>query len=133
LMDEVIVRALEKKPEDRFASAADFALAMKAVLEGRAVLPKELQRADELPDTTLAMPNAPGQKPAERPRQALATPQPPARPSDNRLGSPMPAAAARDTQRPAKAQSLGILVAVAALCLVVGAGAMIALMKLAGH
>jgi serine/threonine-protein kinase len=135
LMDEVIARALEKKPEDRFASAAEFALAMKAVLDGRAVLPKELQRADELPDTTLAMPNAPGQKPAERPRAAAsAASQPPARPSENRLASPVPAAAtAHDSARPAKTQSLGMLVAVAALCLVVGAGAMIALMKLAGH
>src|SRR5882762_6190063 len=39
LLDQVMDRALAKRPEDRFASAADFATALQSVLEGRAPLP----------------------------------------------------------------------------------------------
>ncbi|WP_394844001.1 serine/threonine protein kinase [Pendulispora brunnea] len=35
LLDQVMERALAKRPEDRFPSAADFALALQAVLDGR--------------------------------------------------------------------------------------------------
>ena len=35
LLDQVMDRALAKRPEDRFPSAADFALALQAVLDGR--------------------------------------------------------------------------------------------------
>jgi serine/threonine-protein kinase len=133
LMDEVIARALEKKPEDRFASAADFALAMKAVADGKTVLPRELQPVDAIPDVTLAMPNAPGQKPASAPERA-ATPVAAAR--AERAGPKEAPRAAPETPPtpPARpGQSLGTLVAVAAVCILVGAGAMIALMKTLGH
>ena len=150
LMDEVVARCLEKKPLDRFATAADFALALKAVADGRAVLPRELQRATDVPDVTLAMPNAPGQT------------GPTAKSASDAAGGSIPAAAnpsvspprgglSSDTSTPQlsigqgsahsqtrhtgapRGQSLGTLIAVAALCLVVGATAMIAVMKLTGH
>src|SRR5215472_14351206 len=44
LLEQVIDRALSKRPEDRFASAADFASAMQAVLNGATTLPQHLQR-----------------------------------------------------------------------------------------
>ncbi|HWL87383.1 MAG TPA: serine/threonine-protein kinase [Polyangiaceae bacterium] len=39
LLDQVMDRALAKRPEDRFASAADFATALQSVLDGRNQLP----------------------------------------------------------------------------------------------
>lgn len=39
LLDQVMERALAKRPEERFASAAEFAQALQAVLEGRRALP----------------------------------------------------------------------------------------------
>jgi len=39
LLDQVMDRALAKRPEDRFQSAADFATALQTVLEGRNQLP----------------------------------------------------------------------------------------------
>jgi serine/threonine-protein kinase len=42
LLDQVIERALAKKTEDRFASAADFASALQAVLDGKLELPANL-------------------------------------------------------------------------------------------
>jgi serine/threonine-protein kinase len=44
LLDHIIDRALSKKPEDRFASAADFATALQAVLQGATELPPNLLR-----------------------------------------------------------------------------------------
>jgi hypothetical protein len=41
LLEQVMDRALAKKAEDRFASAADFAVAMQAVLQGALELPPE--------------------------------------------------------------------------------------------
>jgi serine/threonine-protein kinase len=51
LLEQIIDRALEKKPEDRFLSAADFAAAMQCVLQGMTELPPHLQpkQAIELP------------------------------------------------------------------------------------
>ncbi|HLK39263.1 MAG TPA: protein kinase [Polyangiaceae bacterium] len=42
LLDAIINRALAKRPEDRFASAADFGAAMACVLQGATELPREL-------------------------------------------------------------------------------------------
>src|SRR5580704_13489969 len=41
LLEQVMDRALAKREEDRFASAADFAVAMQAVLRGATALPPE--------------------------------------------------------------------------------------------
>jgi serine/threonine protein kinase len=51
LLDQIVERALSKRSEDRFASAADFASAMQCVLQGATVLPAHLQphAAMELP------------------------------------------------------------------------------------
>ena len=129
-------RALAKKPEDRFASAADFALALKAVLEGKTVLPRELSRAEDTRANTLPMPGAPARPASAEAPAGSASSQPPAGSRQSSV-APSGALAGRATapteltaRRP---QSLGMLVAVALLCLVVGAGAMIGLLKLTGH
>ena len=138
LLQDVLSRALEKKPQDRFATAADFASAMKAVSEGKTVLPRELQRADAIPDITLAMPNAPHPKgsssaPAQPPSVRSTPPASGVSAAAMRVsGGARPLSESLETP-PAQGQSLGMLVAVALLCLVLGAGAMIGLMKLSGH
>jgi serine/threonine protein kinase len=43
LLEQIIDRALAKRPEDRFASAAEFALALQAVQQGSTQLPANLQ------------------------------------------------------------------------------------------
>jgi serine/threonine protein kinase len=145
LLGEVLLRALEKKPHDRFASAADFAAAMKAVADGRTVLPRELQARGELPDVTLAMPNAPGPnakpKPAAAPsddtttRASVTDPadapvRPSQKPTAKNTAMSEPARSRPPTQPP---QSMATLAMVALLCLVLGAGVMVAVMKLSGH
>jgi len=129
LLWQVIARALEKKPEDRFATAADFAAAMKAVADGKTVLPRELQPRAPLPDVAPAMPDAPGKGskvPAPSPSApAVRTPKP----ATVRGG----AVQALGSLPPPRKQSLGMLAVVALLCLAIGAGAMIGVMKLLGH
>ncbi len=114
LLDEVLARALAKLPGDRFASAADFATAIKAVADGKTALPPELQRDVPVRSTTLAMASAPPKAPH------------PVAPALAASGRPSESSAPRP-------QSLTTLAAVAVLCLVLGAGAMIGIMKLSGH
>jgi len=132
LLDQVMARALEKKPQDRFASAADFALALKAVADGKTALPRELMPRTDVPDTTLAMPFAPGKVPPAAPSSAAAQRPgaPGAGPSVPPAGSSVSQWPTSPTQRP---QSLGMLVTVAVLCLALGAGVMVGIMKLSGH
>jgi serine/threonine-protein kinase len=57
LLDQIMDRALGKKAEERYATAADFAQAMQLVLQGATQLPPHLalQRSNEIP-TTPAVP-----------------------------------------------------------------------------
>jgi eukaryotic-like serine/threonine-protein kinase len=129
LMDAVIARALEKKPHDRFASAADFAAAMKAVLDGKSVLPRELQPESAPQEVTLAMPlQKAGPAKAAAPARS---PEPPSV-GKGRGATPETAGDSAAASRP-KPPSVGTLAMVALLCLVVGAGAMVGIMKLFGH
>jgi serine/threonine-protein kinase len=115
LLDQVMARALEKKPEARFATAADLAAALDAVASGKTMLPRELARRHEIQDVTAAMPFTP----APPPQTAVPVTAPAPRPAQ-------PVA-------PGRRRGLGMLTLVAILCLFVGAGAMIAIMKLSGH
>jgi serine/threonine protein kinase len=60
LLDAIIARALSKKSEERFASAADFAQAMQYVLQGATQLPPHLAAPASILEPTLDMPTAPG-------------------------------------------------------------------------
>jgi serine/threonine-protein kinase len=111
-LDEVMARALAKKPEDRFASAADFGMALQAVLEGKSA-PIAISPA---------------------PPPAAVTPQSEIRtdPPSSRSGIPT-----RPLGKAARAKSSGSitpkLVLVAVACLAVGALIAIVAMRLAGR
>jgi serine/threonine protein kinase len=112
LLSKVIERALAKKPEDRFPSSAEFAAAMQAVLEGRTELPKV--PADTAPTVKMA--------PVDLTRESGAA-----------GGSSKAVGGARQTSPSAAARprlSWGMLAAIAAVCLVIGAVATVLVMKL---
>jgi serine/threonine-protein kinase len=104
----VIGRALAKRPEDRFSSAADFAAAMKAVLDGAAALPASLA--------------GPADAPTHRMEAGTGRSLSPLPPTSSDL--PLPPAA----QRPQ--QSIGLLVGVGLAFLVVGALLAVFIMRL---
>jgi serine/threonine-protein kinase len=132
LLDEVMARALQKKPQDRFASAGDLAAALKTVVDGKTSLPPEL-RARPVPSGRVVSVPVPRASAPTIPQSAPSVgsvgsvrPVPSARPSSRTtdLDSPIPAA---------PSTSLRTLVAVAILCLLVGAGAMIGILRLVGR
>jgi serine/threonine protein kinase len=116
LLTEIMDRALAKKPEDRFASAADFAAALQAILDGRTTLPRPAGPSpDNIP--TVKMPTSKGATPPN------ATP-----PSDS---DPIafPLVSSSSTAKPR--MRWGQLAGIAALCLLIGAAVVVLVMKLA--
>ena len=107
LLVDVMDRALAKKPEERFATAADFAAAMKAVLDG----------AKELP-TSLALEAGP-----KAPAPAAAVVE--AKKQTSRGSTDL-----EPINLPLKT-NWGLVAGVAALCLILGAVGMVVFMKLA--
>jgi eukaryotic-like serine/threonine-protein kinase len=116
LLSQVLERALAKKPEERFASAADFAAAMQAVLDGRTTLPPALLQASPLAATVKMPPLDIGPSPIPPP--TASKDPPPNRPARART-----APASSSTPNWAK------LVFLAAVCLVLGAALAVAVMK----
>jgi hypothetical protein len=124
---------------------------MAAVAEGKTVLPRELQHRAEMPDVTLAMANAPKPQQENAAFSPSTAPTPvvlpagqgggpgapgdssnPTVPNDVVLRPPSPRGSHRSSAS-GKPQSPAMLALVALLCLVLGAGAMVAVMKLSGH
>ncbi|MEO8796910.1 MAG: serine/threonine-protein kinase [Polyangiaceae bacterium] len=122
LLDKIIARALAKKPEDRFASAADLASAMQAVLAGFTELPKGLSAAPP----PVAMPGSPQSMP-----QPISSALPPMHSSTTSMTDASPTIADRPLTR-RKDEKLLLLVGVALGCLVVGAGLAVVAMRLLG-
>jgi serine/threonine-protein kinase len=126
LLWPVIERALAKDPEARYASAADFALAMQAVLEGATSLPASLA-----PPGVGPVPVAPpvfSSTPAPPPKKSSAAPPPaPARAQlSTRPDRPM----TKDvSKRPPPKSQAGLLVGVAAACLLIGVVLAVVAMK----
>jgi serine/threonine-protein kinase len=134
LLEEVIDRALAKKPEDRFTSAADFATALDCVLHGATQLPQHLIRVPSLPPVpTIPAPAGasgpkipPGASPA-RPREAqraaghLAAAQP--------QGAGLPRTANRAAAPAPTKTSVPLLAAIALGFLLLGVGLAMILMK----
>jgi serine/threonine-protein kinase len=142
LLDQIIDRALAKRAEDRFASAADFAAAMQLVLQGAKQLPPHLAgpRVNELPTQRfvplgqqLQGAVAPMQAPSPQPQavvqngpgapmvmSAQPLPQGPARPLPS---TPMPAPAGLPRT------NVGLLIGVAFAFLLLGVGLAVVLMK----
>jgi serine/threonine protein kinase len=126
LLARVMERALAKRPEDRFASAADFGKAMQAVLDGKTDLPLALEAAGDKATAKYPVvsvqPASPAQ-PAKAPVTSRPRPNPPAVRSEGQT-STRPAALPLKT-------NWGLLAGVAALCLIVGALATVVFMRLA--
>jgi serine/threonine-protein kinase len=116
LLAEIIDRALAKKPEDRFASAADFAAAMQAILDGRTTLPRATGPApDNIP--TVKVPTLKGGATPESSPSAVPSSVAPSVASVRGTGAPR--------------ARWGQLAGIAALCLLIGAAVVVLVMKFA--
>jgi serine/threonine protein kinase len=132
LLEQVIDRALSKRPEERFASAADFATAMQYVLNGADKLPSHLAGSNrsEIPTVQFAPIAAAAVR--QQVQEVLAAGQ--LRASGGPatvavLRSGQPALASRKTGRTPKT-SFGLLLGVALAFLLLGVGLAVVLMKL---
>ena len=133
LLEEVMDRALAKKPEDRFHSAADFAAALDCVLQGATKLPPHLTRPHpmDVPTPAIAMPvplpvhrNPPAEDGARRSAHSQAM-----GPVSNPRIVATPPPAAR-IERPAPEKSdIPILAGIAIAFLLLGVGIAMVLMK----
>ncbi len=137
LLELVVDRALAKRPQDRFASAADFASALDSVLHGATELPAHLARALDPPTPAAAMP-------VPQPLHRIAPPVAPAARQPAQPGplpgnpvqrSPQaPAAAARPGQPQAKTavarNSVPLLAGIAVGFLLLGVGLAMILTKI---
>jgi serine/threonine-protein kinase len=133
LLEQVIDRALLKKPEDRYTSAADFADALSCVMRGERALPARLAPAPPVetatPPVAVAAPVA--QKRVAPPAAAGSGPKlPAAAPSGRALAAAAsPGSAARSAQKRA-GMNMPMLAAIAVGFLLLGVGLAMVLMKL---
>jgi serine/threonine-protein kinase len=127
LLWTVLEKAMAKKAEDRFASAAEFAHALQAVLEGRSEVPGYGTGAGARPPlpvpSSAPPPGAFGDHSATQP--ARSTPLPALLAHKAAQGGTKAAARASSTK-----PSIGLLIGVAAAFLVVGAVLAAVVMKL---
>jgi len=135
LLDQIMDRALAKKSEDRFQSAADFGQALQAVLQGATALPSHLTPAPaaiELPTTPAFKspllqpppgwtPQAPSAKPKPEGTSAV-VPMP-------KSASPTPSAEPPPRQK----TNVPMLMGVALGFLLLGVAIALALTKLMAH
>ncbi len=121
LLWPVIARALAKKSEERYASAADFAEAMQYVLRGATELPPHLMSRTAAPAPAAGAQALPSDSPSQtKPATPVHSPQ------SSPSSSPLPQRAAAV---PARA-SIGLLLGVGLAFLVVGAMLAVIVMKL---
>jgi eukaryotic-like serine/threonine-protein kinase len=129
LLWPVIARALSKEPEERFASAADFATAMQAVLAGATELPASLAPAPpptpEPPTPVIVSTPQPASS-----RRAPGTSQPV---RDETSTKPERGSAKRELAKPPGAAPALLLVGVAAACLIIGVLITVVAMKVFVH
>jgi serine/threonine protein kinase len=133
LLEQVMDRALAKREEDRFASAADFAVAMQAVLRGATALPPEAFASSAHP---------PSMAPLAAPPQAPAAPAYPPVPSSGPAALSAPPgpgmlapsshgrAALANAPGDARKVNIALLVTVGVGFLLLGVGLAVTLMKL---
>jgi eukaryotic-like serine/threonine-protein kinase len=123
LLWPVIARALAKEPESRFASAADFATAMQAVLAGATVLPASLNPAPPPPPVAVV----------SAPVSSKKAPPPPPSAREPASTKPERPRAQDELARPSGAAPIGLLVGVAAACLIIGVLITVVAMKVFIH
>jgi serine/threonine protein kinase len=129
LLEQVMDRALAKREEDRFASAADFAVAMQAVLRGATALPPEAFASSPQPPP-MATPQAPAPLayalvPPSGPA-VLSAPPAPGMLAPNSHGR----AALANAPGDARKVNVALLVTVGVGFLLLGVGLAVTLMKL---
>jgi serine/threonine-protein kinase len=134
LLEQIIDRALAKRPEDRFTSAAEFAQALQAVLQGSVQLPANLQLPSDAvtvpaghiatADVERAVAHARGGPPPPAPNAK--TPSPPV---STPVASPAQAASPPTRSAAPSKTSVGLLLGVAAAFLAIGVLIAIVAMK----
>ncbi len=137
LLEQIIDRALAKPPEDRFTSAAEFAQALQAVLQGHTQLPANLQLqaelttipAGQIASADVARAVAQQRGGAPQPSPFAQSPLPPTSTPIGQIGQP--AQRPPPTQRPSAQPkaSVGLLLGVAAAFLAIGVLIAIVAMK----
>jgi serine/threonine protein kinase len=134
VLDRIMERALAKRAEDRFASAADFASAMQLVLQGATQLPPQLASAhwSELPTMPFApvSPMALGAAQASPGQTPQHLPQGQNRPAGGLPLSSAPAPVSPRSLSASPRAKVGVLIGVALAFLLIGVGLAVALMKL---
>jgi eukaryotic-like serine/threonine-protein kinase len=128
LLEQVIDRALAKRPEDRYSTAADFGAALQYVLQGATQLPPQLANVRVLEPPTAPMAFTPGPGGAH----AQTTPQPAAA-TNGQTGAaaltPMPAPV-QTTPVIMQKTNIGLLVGVAVAFLIIGVVMALAIARL---
>ena len=132
LLDQIMDRALAKKAEDRYSSAAEFAAAMQYVLQGATALPPHLLPTPELP-TVPGVPVPPqvallAHPASPQPAQPRAMGPNTAPPGQLVQGAARSAPVAR-TEPPRSKSSVPLLIGVAVAFLLLGVGLAVVLMK----
>ncbi|WP_437798130.1 serine/threonine-protein kinase [Sorangium sp. So ce693] len=127
-LSAVLAKALEKRPEDRFESAAEFADALKPFAGGAgkgytAMMPKKanavLEQASKQHAAALQANKAPAPSAFKSPAKTVKMVQQPPAPSAK--PAPAPAPLAKQPKAPAKAEAKPLLlVGIAAGCLIAG-------------
>ncbi|HEX3770990.1 MAG TPA: serine/threonine-protein kinase [Polyangiaceae bacterium] len=137
LLEQVMDRALAKKADDRFASAADFAVALQAVLDGATELPPEAFGASGQPSSVrsrrMAAPGQappPARTPSPAPPVAAALVPTPGRAAAVAVAPGARAAGARALA--ARKPNVPLLVGVGVGFLLVGIGLAVVFMRLFG-
>jgi serine/threonine-protein kinase len=138
LLDQIMDRALAKRAEDRYASAADFAAAMQHVLQGATQLPAHLAAHPSNEIVTARVSPAAVVQAATAQRQYAQTPQPSpvtpnlaptARPPGLMQAQQLP----RSIPAPPRTANVGVLVGVAVAFMLIGVGIAVVLMKFVMH
>ncbi len=136
LLEQVIDRALAKRPEDRYATAADFGVALQHVLQGATQLPPALANSRVLEPPTAPMaftpaPSAAGAGPAITPQPAQANGQGvPTGAPGSMMPTPQPV---QTTPVIVPRTNIGLLVGVAVAFLLIGVVMALAIAKLVAH
>jgi serine/threonine-protein kinase len=146
LLEQVVDRALAKRPEDRFVTAADFASAMQEVLRGAVRLPPRLtaRAPKEVPPAPPLNPARPGAAPGAPGRGPVSLPVPPGAQGSSNSAAATPVVAharaaipvregramARSPAARAQKPNLALLVGIALGFMLLGVGLAVVVMRL---
>jgi serine/threonine protein kinase len=137
LLDQIMDRALAKRSEDRYPSAAEFGQALQYVMQGATRLPPHLLQSPSLdaPTAPIAfVPSPPSVQSPPPPASKAITPQPgPTAVAGSSQGAAVAIPSAPVVARRSAKTNVGLLVGVAIGFLLLGVGLALALSKLIAH